>query len=56
LPKLRTPIKGFIASIRIDQAAEGKKELMWTEPDKFPGLVDAAVVRACLYLVGLKLI
>jgi DNA mismatch repair protein MSH3 len=51
LPKLRSPIKGFLDSIRIDQAVEGKKELMWMEPDKFPGLVDAAVVCACLDLV-----
>ncbi|EKM83024.1 hypothetical protein AGABI1DRAFT_34226 [Agaricus bisporus var. burnettii JB137-S8] len=44
LPKLRIPIKGLIDSIRIEQAVEGKKELMWTEPDNFPGLVDAAVL------------
>lgn len=54
LPKLRIPIKGLIDSIRIEQAVEGKKELMWIEPDNFPGLVDAAVVRACLDLARLK--
>lgn len=49
-------MKDFIDAVKIDQATEGRKELMWTDPGKFPGLVDAAMVRGHLDLNGPKLI
>ena len=52
LPKLRPVIKEYIDVVNIDQAKEGSKELMWQNPDRFPGLVEAAeVCYACLICI-----
>jgi len=52
LPKLRPIIKEYIGVVNIDQAKEGSKELMWQNPDRFPGLVEAAeVCYACLICI-----
>lgn len=42
LPKLRHDMKDFIDAVKIDEAKEGRKELMWWNPDRFPDLVNAA--------------
>ena len=40
LPKLRDAMKYILDSVNLKAAKEGKKEALWTDPDKYPG-VDA---------------
>jgi hypothetical protein len=37
-------MKEFIETVNLDEAKEGRKELMWRDPDRFPDLVEAAHV------------
>ncbi|KAG6874073.1 hypothetical protein C0995_006930 [Termitomyces sp. Mi166 len=41
LPKLKGPMKELISAVRLDQAAEGKKDTMWTDPERYPEISDA---------------
>lgn len=47
LPKLREPIRGLMNTISLKMAKEGKKEQMWTDPDKYPDIDSLTVVRLC---------
>ncbi|GBE82631.1 DNA mismatch repair protein [Sparassis crispa] len=38
LPKLKGPVKQLLGAVSIKMAKEGKKELLWTDPDKYPDL------------------
>lgn len=38
MPKLREPIQSLLRVFSLKAAAEGKKDSMWTDPDKFPDL------------------
>ncbi|TFK72184.1 hypothetical protein BDN72DRAFT_836577 [Pluteus cervinus] len=41
LPNLRGPIKKLLGAISVKEAAEGRKESIWTDPDRYPGIRDA---------------
>ncbi|KAI0948577.1 hypothetical protein AcV7_009281 [Taiwanofungus camphoratus] len=43
LPKLREPIRGLMNTISLKMAKEGKKEQMWTDPDKYPDIDSLTV-------------
>ncbi|KAG5728291.1 DNA mismatch repair protein MSH3 [Termitomyces sp. T112] len=43
LPKLKGPMKELMSAIRLDQAAEGRKDIMWTDPERYPEINDADV-------------
>ncbi|THH32975.1 hypothetical protein EUX98_g1202 [Antrodiella citrinella] len=38
LPKLKDPVQDLLGVFSLKAAAEGKKDSMWTDPDKFPDL------------------
>lgn len=38
LPKLKDPIQNLLRVFSLKMAAEGKKESLWTDPDKYPEL------------------
>lgn len=44
-PKLREPIKGLLAAVNLRKASEGKKDTMWTDLERYPGIIDADMVR-----------
>ncbi|KAG5354224.1 hypothetical protein C0989_003737 [Termitomyces sp. Mn162] len=43
LPKLKGPMKELMSAIRLDQAAEGRKDIMWTDLERYPEISDADV-------------
>jgi DNA mismatch repair protein MSH3 len=45
LPKLKDPIKGFLGDISLKKASEGRKDIMWTDPEKYPSIADIDLVR-----------
>lgn len=46
LPKLKAPIQDLLRVFSLAMAAEGKKDSMWTDPDKFPELDGIIAVSA----------
>ncbi|KIJ68934.1 hypothetical protein HYDPIDRAFT_80554 [Hydnomerulius pinastri MD-312] len=38
-PKLKSPIQKYLGVVSLKDAAEGKKESLWTDPERFPALV-----------------
>ncbi|KZT11630.1 uncharacterized protein LAESUDRAFT_734417 [Laetiporus sulphureus 93-53] len=38
LPKLREPMRELLDSVSLKMAKEGKKEALWTDPDKYPDI------------------
>ncbi|KAF8894689.1 muts domain V-domain-containing protein [Infundibulicybe gibba] len=40
-PKLREPMKETLAIISLKKAAEGRKDIMWTDPERYPAIADA---------------
>lgn len=44
LPKLREPVKELLGAVSIKRAAEGNKESMWTDPERYPGIQEAELV------------
>ncbi|KAG6821075.1 hypothetical protein H0H93_007234 [Arthromyces matolae] len=46
LPKLKDSIKGLLSSVRLGAAAEGRKDTMWTDLDRYPEIGDAEVPPA----------
>ncbi|PPQ79804.1 LOW QUALITY PROTEIN: hypothetical protein CVT26_012571 [Gymnopilus dilepis] len=40
LPKLKGPMKELMSAVRLKEAAEGRKETMWTDEEKYPDLID----------------
>jgi DNA mismatch repair protein MSH3 len=45
LPKLRDPIKGFLGDISLKKASDGRKDTMWTDPEKYPAIADIDLVN-----------
>lgn len=45
LPKLKGPMKELMSAVRLKEAAEGRKETMWTDEEKYPDLIDNIMVR-----------
>lgn len=44
LPKLKSPIREYLRAISLKSAAEGKKESLWTDTERFPALTEYALV------------
>ncbi|KAF8843625.1 hypothetical protein BDN67DRAFT_964104 [Paxillus ammoniavirescens] len=44
LPKLKFPVREYLGAISLKDAAEGKKESLWTDTERFPALVDHALM------------
>jgi DNA mismatch repair protein MSH3 len=44
LPTLREAVKGLIGAIHLGKAAENDKIDLWTDPDRFPAIEEAATV------------
>lgn len=45
LPALRGPMTRLLADVSLKRAAEGRKDTMWQDPDKFPVIADIDLVR-----------
>lgn len=45
LPKLKQPMKVLMEAVSLKAAAEGSKDKMWTDPDRYPRIADADMVR-----------
>lgn len=45
LPSLKDPIQGLLRAFSLKMAEEGKKDSLWTDPDKFPELDGITAVR-----------
>lgn len=43
-PKLKPVLADLIGAIKLNRAREGRKDLMWEDPDKYPEIMDAAAV------------
>ena len=50
LPKLREPIKDLLAAVNLRKASEGKKDSMWTDLERYPGIIDADMVRVDVHV------
>lgn len=46
LPKLKSPVREYLSAISLKSAAEGKKESLWTNTQRFPKLAEFALVSA----------
>lgn len=51
LPKLKSDIQGLVDSVLLKQAAEGKKDTMWADADKYPAIADIDLVCSCALFV-----
>ena len=51
LPRLRQPMKELLGAVKLKKAAEGQKDSMWTDTEKYPEIIDADMVRGirCKY-------
>lgn len=48
LPRLQPAVQDLLSVVNLDHASENRKDLMWEDPDKYPGIVDAALVHTYL--------
>lgn len=46
LPRMKEPVKALLREISLKEAKEGKKDTMWTDPDKYPSIDACTVVSA----------
>jgi len=44
LPGLRQPMKELLGAVNLRKAAEGQKDSMWIDTEKYPEIVDADMV------------
>jgi len=44
LPRVKTPVKELLGIVNLKKAAEGKKELMWKDPERYPAIIDSDMV------------
>ena len=45
LPKLRQPMEDILSELYLKAAKEGKMDELWTDQDKYPGILGLQVVR-----------
>lgn len=50
LPKVKEPVQGIIKDVHLKTAAEGKKESLWTDFEKYPEISDTYLVRSLFLL------
>lgn len=41
-------MKELLGAVSLKRAAEGNKDTMWTDPERYPSIVDADLVRIFL--------
>jgi DNA mismatch repair protein MSH3 len=44
LPKLKEPMKALLKDIVLRKAAQGDREMMWADPEKYPEISDFEMV------------
>jgi DNA mismatch repair protein MSH3 len=44
LPRVRAPVKKLLGIVNLKKAAEGKKEMMWNDPERYPAIIDSDMV------------
>lgn len=44
LPKLKQPMKDLLKEVSLKKAAEGRKDTMWINPEKYPQIADIDLV------------
>jgi DNA mismatch repair protein MSH3 len=44
LPKLRGPMTNLMEAVSLKNAAEGRKDIMWIDSDRYPKIADADMV------------
>lgn len=53
LPNLKAPINELLQVVNLRKAADGHKATMWIDPERYPGIADADIVR--FRLIGSKI-
>lgn len=48
-------MKELLGAVSLKRAAEGNKDTMWTDPERYPSIADADLVRFCFELAGICL-
>lgn len=43
-PKLMEPMKELMGAISMKYAAQGRKDRLWTDPERYPAIADADLV------------
>lgn len=41
----------LLGAVNIKRAAEGKKEWMWNDSERYPGIIDAEAVGGTLFCI-----
>lgn len=41
LPRVRAPVKDLLSIVNLKKAAEGKKDIMWNDPERYPAIIDS---------------
>jgi DNA mismatch repair protein MSH3 len=44
LPKLKEPMKDLLGIMSLKKAAEGRKDTMWNDPERYPNIADMDMV------------
>jgi DNA mismatch repair protein MSH3 len=50
LPRVKAPVKELLGIVNLKKAAEGKKELMWNDPERYPDIIDSDMVSNVAFL------
>jgi DNA mismatch repair protein MSH3 len=50
LPRVKVPVKELLGIVNLKKAAEGKKELMWNDPERYPDIIDSDMVSNVAFL------
>lgn len=45
LPALKGPVKELMGAVSLKEAAAGNKDTMWHDPERYPAVDDAHMVR-----------
>ncbi|KAK2460594.1 hypothetical protein APHAL10511_007064 [Amanita phalloides] len=40
LPKIKGPVKDMLSALSLENASQGQKEKLWTDPERYPALAD----------------
>jgi DNA mismatch repair protein MSH3 len=56
LPRVRAPVKELLGIVNLKKAAEGKKELMWIDPERYPAIIDSDMVSLRVTSICMELL
>lgn len=53
LPRIKAPVKQLLGIVNLKKASEGKKEIMWNDPERYPEIIDSDMVSILLSMQNL---